>query len=220
MHAYVAPGQGLPFWAKRAQENIDALRQTLVALDGIVDADTADRCPNRSTAIDQLTAAESRARDLCQPRRDAAGRRRHLHRGPRPARGRDQPGRSVARRAQAPSRTARRPSLRSEQIDVGRRRARPLDRDRACSSRRRRPRSRSSIPRSGERAEINAREADPAHAGAPPVTRSHPLLLGPLCPRSRASACPRSGTRKFARTCRRCPIPARSTARSSASARC
>ena len=35
LHAYVAPGQGLPFWSKRAQDNIDALRQTLVTLDGI-----------------------------------------------------------------------------------------------------------------------------------------------------------------------------------------
>jgi hypothetical protein len=61
LHAYVAPGQGLPFWAKRAQESVDALRDTVVSLDGIAAplgkplADTLD-------GIDQLTAAERRAR--------------------------------------------------------------------------------------------------------------------------------------------------------------
>ena len=35
LHAYVAPGQGLPFWGKRAQETLDQLRQSLVELDGM-----------------------------------------------------------------------------------------------------------------------------------------------------------------------------------------
>ncbi len=61
LHAYVAPGQGLPFWGKRAQETIDQLRQSLVDLDARVTllggslADSLD-------AIDQLAAAEQRAR--------------------------------------------------------------------------------------------------------------------------------------------------------------
>lgn len=61
LHAYVAPGQGLPFWAKRAQENIDALRQSLVALDGMVAA-YGGSLSESLDGIDQLTAAERRAR--------------------------------------------------------------------------------------------------------------------------------------------------------------
>ena len=61
LHAYVAPGQGLPFWGKRAQDTIDQLRQSLIDLDTRV-------TPNGGTmadsldAIDQLTEAEQRAR--------------------------------------------------------------------------------------------------------------------------------------------------------------
>ena len=36
LHAYVAPGQGVPFWSGRADETLDTLRQRLVALDGAV----------------------------------------------------------------------------------------------------------------------------------------------------------------------------------------
>jgi hypothetical protein len=61
MHAYVAPGQGLPFWAKRAQENIDLLRQNLVALDAMVAANGGSLAESLDS-VDQLTAAESRAR--------------------------------------------------------------------------------------------------------------------------------------------------------------
>jgi hypothetical protein len=61
LHAYVAPGQGLPFWAKRAQENIDNLHQSLVALDGL--AAPAGRSLSESLdGSDQLKAAEQRAR--------------------------------------------------------------------------------------------------------------------------------------------------------------
>ena len=61
LHAYVAPGQGLPFWAKRAQENIDTLRQTLVTLDGMT-APLGQSLSESLDGIDQLTAAERRAR--------------------------------------------------------------------------------------------------------------------------------------------------------------
>jgi hypothetical protein len=33
LHAYVAPGQGLPFWGKRAEDNLDQLRQIHAELD-------------------------------------------------------------------------------------------------------------------------------------------------------------------------------------------
>ena len=56
LHAYVAPGQGLPFWAKRSQENIDALRQTLVSLDGIT-APLGHPLTESLDVVDQLTAA-------------------------------------------------------------------------------------------------------------------------------------------------------------------
>lgn len=61
LHAYVAPGQGLPFWAKRAQENIDTLRQTLVTLDGMT-TPIGQSLSDSLDAMDQLTAAEARAR--------------------------------------------------------------------------------------------------------------------------------------------------------------
>lgn len=61
LHAYVAPGQGLPFWAKRTQENIDTLRQTLVSLDGIT-APLGHPLAESLDSVDQLTAAERRAR--------------------------------------------------------------------------------------------------------------------------------------------------------------
>src|SRR4051794_25904751 len=38
LHAYVAPGQGLPFWAKRAQGTLDGLRDNLKSLDILVAA--------------------------------------------------------------------------------------------------------------------------------------------------------------------------------------
>ncbi|HEX7283505.1 MAG TPA: hypothetical protein VF239_15720, partial [Vicinamibacterales bacterium] len=65
LHAYVAPGQGLPFWSGRAQESIETLREQVVALDtaaarqGRSLADTLD-------AIDQLAAAERRTRDYAR----------------------------------------------------------------------------------------------------------------------------------------------------------
>ena len=61
LHAYVAPGQGLPFWGRRAQETIDQLRQSLVDLDARVTA-MGGSLAESLDAIDQLTAAEQRAR--------------------------------------------------------------------------------------------------------------------------------------------------------------
>ena len=61
LHAYVAPGQGLPFWTKRAQETIDTLRQTLVSLEGTT-APVGRTLSDSLDAVDQLTAAERRAR--------------------------------------------------------------------------------------------------------------------------------------------------------------
>jgi hypothetical protein len=61
MHAYVAPGQGLPFWGKRAQETIDQLRQSLVELDGQL-APSGGSLTESLEAVDELTAAERRAR--------------------------------------------------------------------------------------------------------------------------------------------------------------
>src|SRR5688572_30241672 len=61
LHAYVAPGQGLPFWGKRAQETLDQLRQSLVELDAMV-TPTGGSLAESLDAVDQLTAAEERAR--------------------------------------------------------------------------------------------------------------------------------------------------------------
>lgn len=61
LHAYVAPGQGLAFWAARSSSRLDTLRERLLALDAAL------RAPGASMAgaldsVDQLTAAERRAR--------------------------------------------------------------------------------------------------------------------------------------------------------------
>ena len=65
MHAYVAPGQGVPFWSRRAQQSIDTLREQLAVLDSALTphgksmADALD-------AVDQLAAAERRSRDFAR----------------------------------------------------------------------------------------------------------------------------------------------------------
>jgi len=61
LHAYVAPGQGLPFWGKRAQETLDQLRQSLASLDSIV-TPLGGSLAESLDAVDQLSAAEQRAR--------------------------------------------------------------------------------------------------------------------------------------------------------------
>ena len=65
LHAYVAPGQGVPFWSRRSEETIERLREQLVALD------TAASQHGRSLAetldaVDQLAAAERRTRDYAR----------------------------------------------------------------------------------------------------------------------------------------------------------
>jgi hypothetical protein len=61
LHAYVAPGQGLPFWGKRAQDGIAALRQSLEAFDAA--ATPMGRSLSEALdAVDQLATAERSAR--------------------------------------------------------------------------------------------------------------------------------------------------------------
>ena len=65
LHAYVAPGQGVPFWSQRSQEMLNTLREQLGALDAAV-------TPHRASlsvaldAVDQLAAAERRTRDYAR----------------------------------------------------------------------------------------------------------------------------------------------------------
>jgi hypothetical protein len=61
LHAYVAPGQGLPFWGKHTQETIESLRQSAVDLDRMVKP-TGGSLSETLTGINQLSAAERRAR--------------------------------------------------------------------------------------------------------------------------------------------------------------
>lgn len=61
LHAYVAPGQGLPFWGKRAQETIGQLRESLADLEKIA-VPTGGSLNDSFEAVNQLTAAERRAR--------------------------------------------------------------------------------------------------------------------------------------------------------------
>ncbi|MEZ5286988.1 MAG: hypothetical protein R2712_19715 [Vicinamibacterales bacterium] len=61
LHAYVAPGQGLPFWSARAKEQ---LAQIATLLDTIDPASSAARYPltEARAALDRLAAAETRVR--------------------------------------------------------------------------------------------------------------------------------------------------------------
>jgi GAF domain-containing protein len=61
LHAYVAPGQGLPFWGKRTLETIENLRESVVDLDRMVKP-TGGSLSETLNGIDQLSAAEKRAR--------------------------------------------------------------------------------------------------------------------------------------------------------------
>lgn len=62
LHAYVAPGQGVPFWSRRSEQLLDALRQHLVTLDAAV-APNGGSLAETLDAVDQLAAAERRTRD-------------------------------------------------------------------------------------------------------------------------------------------------------------
>ena len=61
LHAYVAPGQGLPFWGKRTLETIENLRQSVADLDKMVKP-TGGSLSETLSGIEQLAAAEKRAR--------------------------------------------------------------------------------------------------------------------------------------------------------------
>lgn len=62
LHAYVAPGQGLPFWASRAGLLLDRLRGSLLELDRAASA-AGGSIAEALDASDRLAAAEQRARD-------------------------------------------------------------------------------------------------------------------------------------------------------------
>jgi hypothetical protein len=61
LHAYVAPGQGLPFWGKRAQDTIGLLKQKLQAIDDAL-ARSGRSLQESLDGMDQLVASERRAR--------------------------------------------------------------------------------------------------------------------------------------------------------------
>ena len=62
LHAYVAPGQGLAFWAARAGLLLDKLRSSLLELDTAVTAAGGSMAESLDS-VDRLAAAEQRARD-------------------------------------------------------------------------------------------------------------------------------------------------------------
>ena len=61
LHAYVAPGQGLPFWSRRAQDTIGSLKQKLQAIDDTL-ARSGRSLQESLDGMDQLVASERRAR--------------------------------------------------------------------------------------------------------------------------------------------------------------
>ena len=70
LHAYVAPGQGVPFWTARAATEIDTLRTHLLSLDSAVAAAGGGSLAGSLDGIDQIASAEKRARnyvDNAQP---------------------------------------------------------------------------------------------------------------------------------------------------------
>ncbi len=62
LHAYVAPGQGLPFWTTRAVMQIDKLRSAILELETAATGAGAS-LTQALDACDRLAAAEQRARD-------------------------------------------------------------------------------------------------------------------------------------------------------------
>ena len=65
LYAYVAPGQGVPFWSRRSEQTLDSLRQHLVTLDGAV-ATSGGSLAETLDAVDQLAAAERRSREYAR----------------------------------------------------------------------------------------------------------------------------------------------------------
>jgi hypothetical protein len=62
LHAYVAPGQGLPFWSARTALLVDKLRGTLLEVDKAVAA-AGGSIGGSLDVVDRLAAVEQRARD-------------------------------------------------------------------------------------------------------------------------------------------------------------
>jgi hypothetical protein len=65
LHAYVAPGQGLPFWSRHAEQTINTVREQLVALDAALARQGRSLAETLDT-VDQLAAAERRTRDYAR----------------------------------------------------------------------------------------------------------------------------------------------------------
>jgi hypothetical protein len=65
LHAYVAPGQGLPFWSRRADQSMDALRDHLATLDAAL-TPQGRSLSDALDAVDQLAAAERRSREFAR----------------------------------------------------------------------------------------------------------------------------------------------------------
>lgn len=65
LYAYVAPGQGVPFWSRRSEQLLDSLRQHLVTLDAAV-APGGGSLAEALDAVDQLAAAERRSREYAR----------------------------------------------------------------------------------------------------------------------------------------------------------
>ena len=65
LYAYVAPGQGVPFWSRRSEQTLDRLRQHLVTLDAALAPDGGSLAETLD-AVDQLAAAERRSREYAR----------------------------------------------------------------------------------------------------------------------------------------------------------
>lgn len=65
LHAYVAPGQGVPFWSQRSEESIDRFREQVVALDAAL-AQRRGSLAETLDVVDQLAAAERRSREYAR----------------------------------------------------------------------------------------------------------------------------------------------------------
>lgn len=65
LHAYVAPGQGVPFWSRRSEQLLATLRDPLVTLDAAV-ATSGGSLAETLAAVDQLAAAERRTREYAR----------------------------------------------------------------------------------------------------------------------------------------------------------
>ncbi len=65
LHAYVAPGQGVPFWSRRSEQLLDTLRESLATLDAAM-ATSGGSLAETLAAVDQLAAAERRTREYAR----------------------------------------------------------------------------------------------------------------------------------------------------------